>query len=245
MRIGALCVIYQDDVWLASALSRVMPEVDVTLVVQSVDPWNGPRYRDNTDGVLRDLAQTGHVQVHMGSFRTERDQRNFGLRLLETMGCDWTLIVDADEIWTAHGLRSLTAAIRSTEYAVDQVQFRAPWYTYWKSHHWRIEPPESFQPIVAVRTSQVRFTRARQTDCDTRKSALLGRPEYLHHMSYARSDTQILRKIQSFSHSHEIVPGWYDDVWRSWTPSMRNIHPTTPSAFRQAVSVPPGEGPFA
>ena len=38
----------------------------------------------------------------------------------------------------------------------------------------------------------------------------------IHHMSYARTDEQIRRKITTFSHAHQVVPGWFENVWKRW-----------------------------
>jgi hypothetical protein len=61
-----------------------------------------------------------------------------------------------------------------------------------------------------------------------------------HHMSYARSDDALLRKITSFSHADEIVPGWYERVWLAWDarPELEELHPTHPPAYRRAVRQP-------
>ena len=62
-----------------------------------------------------------------------------------------------------------------------------------------------------------------------------------HHMSYARSDAQILRKITTFGHARDVAPDWYDErvaqVGRRITP-LRNLNPCWPAAYHQIVEQP-------
>jgi hypothetical protein len=59
----------------------------------------------------------------------------------------------------------------------------------------------------------------------------------IHHMSYARSDDQILRKITTFSHAREVVPGWFERIWRGWDAdrTLENLNPCWPAAYRRIV----------
>ena len=51
-------------------------------------------------------------------------------------------------------------------------------------------------------------------------------PEHgvLHHLSYAGPDERIRRKIATWGHHHEVLPGWYERVWLGWDSDklMRN-----------------------
>jgi GT2 family glycosyltransferase len=64
---------------------------------------------------------------------------------------------------------------------------------------------------------------------------LLLSPEHglIHHYSYAGSNERILRKITTWSHRDEVVPGWYENVWLAWDDDklMRHLHPTHPPAY--------------
>lgn len=55
-----------------------------------------------------------------------------------------------------------------------------------------------------------------------------------HHMSYVRTNQQLIRKINTFSHGEEqrkdgkntkeIWNEWYNNIWLKWTPEMENLH---------------------
>ena len=56
-------------------------------------------------------------------------------------------------------------------------------------------------------------------------------------MSYALSDDELLRKLQTFSHSHEIQNAWFDRIWKAWDwdKNLENLHPVYPSNYRRAI----------
>ena len=60
-------------------------------------------------------------------------------------------------------------------------------------------------------------------------------------MSYARTDEQIRRKISSFSHSHQVRIGWFENTWKAWDNdhSITDLCPYNPGVFHRAVPVPP------
>ena len=61
-----------------------------------------------------------------------------------------------------------------------------------------------------------------------------------HHMSYARTDAQILRKITTFGHAKDVVPGWFENVWRKWDEdrSLQNLNPCWPGAYHRVIEQP-------
>ncbi|MCB0325829.1 MAG: hypothetical protein KDD69_19755, partial [Bdellovibrionales bacterium] len=51
---------------------------------------------------------------------------------------------------------------------------------------------------------------------------------------------QILRKITSFSHSHQVRAGWFENVWKRWDsdPDVKDLCPYNPGVFHRAVAMP-------
>lgn len=51
------------------------------------------------------------------------------------------------------------------------------------------------------------------------------------------ADEQIHRKLSMFSHAHQILPGWFERVWKAWdaNPTMEDLHPVNPPQFKRAV----------
>ena len=106
-------------------------------------------------------------------------------------------------------------------------------FTYWKSYQYRVDPPEPTPLVVFVRLGAGRFTDCRLYQAE-RYFTLPVDTARFHHMSYARTDAQILRKITTFGHAREVVPGWFENVWRKWDDdrSLRNLNPCWPRAYQ-------------
>ena len=49
------------------------------------------------------------------------------------------------------------------------------------------------------------------------------------------SDQEVFTKIHSWSHSHQIVNGWFEQKWKNWNPDTQNLHPVTPAAWEKAI----------
>ena len=102
-----------------------------------------------------------------------------------------------------------------------------------------MDPPEQVRAAVFVRIGTGRFVDNRTYQTGTIYDLP---PETLrmHHMSYARTDAQILRKIATFGHAKDVVPGWYEQVWRRWDTdrTIENLNPCWPGAYRRIVRQP-------
>jgi hypothetical protein len=61
----------------------------------------------------------------------------------------------------------------------------------------------------------------------------------MHHLSYVRTDEDMLKKISTFSHSNEFdFYQWYLTKWLNWTPERLDLHPVVPEQFKQAIYDP-------
>jgi GT2 family glycosyltransferase len=234
-RFAAVCCLYDDDSWLPAAVESVYDACASIWLLVGERPWNAAP-TDQTAllarvGALPDPARK--IRVVRGDWPNEATQRNAGLDLVREAGADYCFILDADEIYDPRQLRQAMALVRQN----PQVDcWRASCLTYWKSYRYRIDPPEAVTAAVFVRTGAGRFVDNRT--CAAACYATLP-PETLlfHHMSYARTDEQVSRKISTFGHAHEIVPGWYENVWRRWDTnrSLENLNPCWPAAYRRTV----------
>ncbi len=201
-------------------------------------PWHGNR-SDNTSTLrcIQDYPDTDRkIQIIHGTWDNEADQRNAGLQLIEKEGLDYCFVVDADEIYDSVQLRNMMIFVRKH----PEIEcWHMTWDTYWKSPLFKIEPREPFKPVVFVKTGGVRFEENRNVGSNSHGMIP---PEigFCHHLSYARSDEQVRKKITTFSHSHEIRPDWFQSVWKAWDTDnlLLNLHPTHPPAYRHAVNQP-------
>lgn len=187
--------------------------------------WNGNLYQDNTPDLAR---QYGASLVIEGDFKTEAQQFNYGLNLLRDYKYVW--IVDADERYYPDEIPVILDILEHTE--ADGVKSFMD--VYWKTREYKITPPQTDYPLIAVKPT-VHFSRARSTDADDIKWI----PYTMHHLSYVRSDEDMLKKIRSFSHSDEFdLNDWYQNKWLKWKPDMMDLHPVQASQFKSAVYNP-------
>ena len=103
----------------------------------------------------------------------------------------------------------------------------------WKDETWKLDLAHDVAPITVCKPS-VKFKWARLAECRIKH---LPQDIRCKHLSYARSDKDMEIKLKNFSHSHELVPGWYENVWKGWKPEMQNLHPVNPPEYRRAVKV--------
>ena len=237
IRFGAAICVYDDHQWLKLVLDSIYDGCDRIFALVGSRPWYGEA-ADNADtlAVFESYKDPeGKIEIIHGDWATEADQRNAGLEICEQNGCEICFVVDADEIYDPSELEQMMKIVRAT----PQIDcFTLGLHTYWKSQRYRIDPPEPLQPPVFVRVGRSRFTHNRAVEA--KLSALIDPSVGVcHHMSYARTNEQIKKKISTFSHANEIVPGWYERVWLGWNlnRTMRNLHPTHPGAYSQAVEV--------
>lgn len=238
IRLGAAICVYDDHQWLRLVLDSIYASCDRIFALVGELPWNGAAVDNSvTVAVFESYPDpAGKIQIIRGPWGSETEQRNAGLEICSQQGCEICFVVDADEIYDPGELAEMVEIVRRT----PQIDcFTVGLHTYWKSQKFRIDPPEPLQPPVFVRVGKATFTLNRAVAAAT--SALIS-PDVgvCHHMSYARTNSQIRSKLATFSHAHEIVPDWYTNVWLGWDrdPSMRHLHPTHPAAYHQAVQVP-------
>lgn len=224
----AVCTVaHREAEYIGACIKNWEGVVDKHLVLVSAKAWNGGSDRD--DGTLR-IANATKAEVILGEWKTEAEQRDWGLARLYDY--DYVLIVDADELYTkedqAKILWELDHPIR-TEYTPRADEYRnAPAFkvanmvTYWKTHEYIYDPPDKHKPVIAVDPKQIHCHEHRQFKYPYSEHALLDYAPKIdvtcHHFSMAKSDEKIKEKLQSFSHADSIKPNWYDDVWMHWTP---------------------------
>jgi hypothetical protein len=197
------------------------PKLDTTQLVATIEQLPDPNNKK---------------QIISGSWASEVEQRNISLAYAVNSGCQIGMVVDADEIYEPSNLQGMIALVRARP-EVDV--WHMCWYTYWKSPQYRIDPIEPYHPPVFVRIGNVGFTEARNLYGGIHE---LIPPEVgmCHHMSYARSDELVKRKIGAFTHANQILDDWFDKVWKRWDedPELTDLHPVIPAQYKRAVVQP-------
>jgi len=200
-------------------------------------PWNGP-VGDWKRTVK--VAKEAGAEVVTGEWPNERDHRIACLDWLRDKGYTHALFPDGDEIAEPLLVDSLCRIAKGR--VAQRVYVTMD--TYWRSPDLLIRPRERLTPLLLLELEAIEpdstssfngrlFTGGRQLVLDEEFGVL-------HHLSYVGGDERIKRKLASTSHSHEIIPGWFEDKWLASEndPLIREFHPTFPPAYGYAVRIP-------
>ena len=243
---GAEYVVYEDSGFLTESVTRIYPLMDKVLFLVGMGPWNGDRDPitvAKTLATIQGIPDPDHkFTIICKWWATEEDQRNEGLQVLRSQGCDWCMTVDDDELYNREELHQAMEVISTWECTNGHVSaWLVSHLIYWKDRDTVIRELTPAMPVfLHTREHDAYFSQAR---CfGLRQGVYMVMPPHqlvMHHMSYVRSDEQMQRKMSSFSHASETASGWYDHIWRHWRPGMRNLHPndSSPEAFSQAIPV--------
>jgi GT2 family glycosyltransferase len=237
-RFAAVCVVYEDDSWLPHTLEPVYDLCDSIWFMVNDRPW----YGEATDQApmlerIRQLPDPDHkFRIVQGHWQDEIEPRNEAMDRLQQAGVDYCLVLDADEIWDPQVLAAAMTTVRGNP---QIVLWRAGCYTYWKSHAYRVDPPEPYRAVVFLRVGGGRFHYSRDALADTQAVFPIEQTAF-HHMSYARSDEVVRRKIDGCTHKLDVVPGWFENVWLGWDQdhAMENVHPCWPAAYKRVIPQP-------
>jgi glycosyltransferase involved in cell wall biosynthesis len=218
MSFSVCTVAYNECEWIEACIEQFRPWGLRHLVLVSDTPWNGAGAPD--DGTA-DIARNAGAEVQTGHWPSESAQRNWGLDCLS--GSKYVLIVDADELYSESSITRLLTILEGS----GEVGFRAAeMQTYWKTTEYAFSPPDRWEPpVIAIDPRATRFYKHRQVESEVAGSPerLPAAPITLHHMSWVKSDGKVLEKIRSFSHSTQMRPGWYDNVWLKWSREMEGL----------------------
>lgn len=242
-RTAAVCCVYDDVRWLEPSAASVYDSVDRIFFLISDTPWHGNKGSNSTavEAVKNLPDPEGKLGLIEGSWASETEQRNSGLQMLRDEGFEYCFVLDADEVYDRGGLKRLFEFAFEERYVPA---WRIRMWTYWKTKEFRVDPPEPYQPVVLVRADCTQFTDKREITPNPSRNI----PEnicMMHHLSYARSNEEVLRKITTFSHVDQVVSGWYENVWKGWdrNPELQNLHPCWPECYRSVRRVSEEELP--
>lgn len=237
-RTAALYCVYNDDIWLNYSYSSIYGSVDAIYFFVSDKPWMGPVLDItevvNTINALPD--PDNKKRLVMGNWDIEIEQRNASLAHAIIDGFDIALIIDADELYEPEEFRRMLSFVKQRPEVDVWHMF---WWTYWKNPGFRIEPIEPYHPPVFTRLGRSGFVETRNL-MGAKHDLIPPQVGMCHHMSYARNDDLIRRKINAFSHARQIPADWYDRVWKGWdeNPKLKNLHPVIPSQYGCAIAQP-------
>lgn len=218
-------LVHDDNYFLKESLQSFASLTDRFVFVSSV-PWSGtPGDCEASTQIARDAGCT----VVEGVWDSEHSHRAAAYEHLRGLGFTHALIADSDEV-IEPGLLKTLIQIAEQDLA-DRVYVE--WDTYWKDPYHVVRPREAFTPCILINLERAHNVALRHFEGGR---ALLLNQGYgiIHHLSYVGPDERIARKISSWSHKDEVVPGWWDRVWKGWDKDKRmgHLHPTHPPAYQ-------------
>lgn len=249
--VAAYMPVYNEGPYMECLLKWLIPRVGAIFVAESIVPWSptaqpGGKSKAIVDKVIADCPEAKDKIKYIGVGNNENKdkplvreakQRNEVIGCIKAAGFKFVWMVEADEFYRND------EAVALWSWFFDRVEdgakvARCKWHTYWRSLHWRIDPPENFYPSVAF-MSDCTFSHGRVLSiCDEDKSVEV--PEricVIRHYSWARTPSDVRNKLAAWGHSKELNPEWYDKVFMPWTPgsSCGNLHPTHPENYKTTI----------
>jgi len=243
LRTGAIVLGYNQQEYIEYSLRSLLPHVEHAAVLVPDAPFAAynPRAREQfaaRDGTREILAalqrEFGNLSVLEGVWHAEPEMRETGLQHLRSHGAQVCLSVDADEIYPDGALERLHTVIAEAD-APGTVYF-ARYLTCYKSFEYVVE--SSHRMAVAVHLARdTHFPRRRRASGARRD---LPDEIFFWHLGYVLSDERMWEKIRTFSHAHEVLPGWYQEKWLAWTPETRDLFRKQPaSRWPRTVRIDP------
>lgn len=250
-KVAAFVSTYDEGPYLKSVLKFLSPRVGRVYVVESESTFYGaqkPEGERRTKRIVDEVTSEGVNNIvyrvlegkeHPSPDIKEAHERNQALEMIERDGFEWVWIVDSDELYTEAGADALWKwFLKVAKDNPDVLGAKCSWYTYWRSVHWRIDPPEPFRPNVIIRSS-CRIASSRHLLPHQQKK-IVDVSETLcmvHHYSWAHTPEHVRRKISTWTHAHQVEPGWFENVFMAWQPGsdMHDLHPVEPSAYKRVV----------
>lgn len=230
VRAVAYCV-HDDHYYLECSLESFR-EAGPAYVFISKTPWHGePGHWEKCIAA----AESAGATVVCGEWGSEIDQRMAALSHLESLGFEYAFIPDGDEVIEPELLATLIGIADAG--LADRVYVE--WDTYWKSPEYVIRPREGFVPAMLVKLGTATPVGGRNFE-GGRYLRLNGTFGIVHHLSWVGPEERILRKLSTWGHALEVLPNWYEQIWKAWDNDklLRTLHPTHPAAYEFAERVP-------
>ena len=124
---------------------------------------------------------------------------------------DYLLVHDADEFYTHADFEKLLKEIEANP---NYDYYTTPWISFWKSFDYCIEARELPAPIAGypevalnLNHKNVRFKKCRIPQGNNHKRLT----PICHHASFVLDDKDVLRKIKTWGHAHQVKKLWYKE----------------------------------
>lgn len=244
MRIASHTLGFNVSRFLPGVIDNAAPFVDKIFVALPSRPWNyNPFMRatvlnSTTIDDFRASKNFDKIEFVIGDWETEEDTRNACLNVAREQGFDWLITQDADEFYSISAWNQALDRLESSPKNIGC--FKTTWFNFWKSAQYIIRYDhgslKDANVNFAIRCdSNVNFKRARMSTY--LNPEILDTPCY--HFGYVLSDEDMALKIKTWAHTSEFNPElWFALKWLGWNERSRNLYPTHPTFWKQAIRTP-------
>ena len=240
-KIAAVYCVYENSGFLAESVRRVYPLMDKILFLLNFKPWNGQgdyKIIEQTYSDILKMYDPHHkIEIVSGYWKSEADQRNYGLKRCRDSGIQWNFIIDDDEMYNYSDLKN---QINEKVFNQDFSVYLSPHQVYWKdSNHCISNIVAALPSFASTEQGLLYFNEARAIITRGKWHTFYPNDLICHHYSYVRNDQSMLRKIRTFSHADPSMETWYQDIWLKWDENMEDLHPNqaNPASFKKAIHI--------
>jgi glycosyltransferase involved in cell wall biosynthesis len=215
MNLALEVLAYKEERLLPKFIQSMQDRVNEIVVLSSTKPWQGVGNgeKDKTAAIARSLG----CAVIEYDWADETSQRNAGVDYCSDF--DWLIVLDPDEFISNEDWDKFMECLEKAEAPAYIVEHQR---VFWK--HEEVFPHSDYQQLIALKPKQVRFVDKRVVN-----SVYGLAPVDLLHFSWARTDEEVLSKISHYSHANELIPDWYENVWKK--NRRTNLHPKDPEVL--------------
>lgn len=250
MRICAAYRVWSGSRFLPASIESIYDSVDGILVSICRFPWGHPPTLDRPCERVQETVKTvwelsrardpkGKIMFPLEDCWDTEDQHNNDLLdQVRHYGFDYMALVDTDEFYNPGVLRVLAERhSRMNEPSCTAVSVLHKMY--WKTPQYRLRPDYLWANVLFRCDPDLKMVRKRHPS----RGESWRVPFELaacYHLSYVRTDEEVRDKLSSFSHSSEILPGWYENVWKRWDENkgLKGLHPIEASLWSDAIWEP-------
>jgi hypothetical protein len=195
IKIGGYIIAYNEEAVILGAMREAAENIIVAI---STEPYYGPTDPpDRTEAIALDNGCT----VIKGNWRKEKDQRNACVERLQD--CDLIISGEADMWWESHHLTRMLQWFYRSEGRACRVKQHGYWFD--TNHRFLNDP---YNPVVAIKPG-VSFVHIANPSCET----VLCPEAHCHHLAWAYPK-DIKKKVQTYSHAHQIPAHWYEENFK-------------------------------
>ena len=256
-RIAAVYCVYNEEEYLECSVRSVLGAVERVFLCLGSGPYTAYRQDtaldfppDRTEEIAYRLARDfpEKIEILKRKWDSQLEHRDAVLPRLLELGMTHYFLVDGDEVYRRDHLERIRERIARKPRAGT---FIVKCHTFWRSFRYRIPAQElSWRPrrIFKLTTHgrlfklpiwphRLRFKGINDLNSLGPVEEIAPEEAVFYHFSYARSPQRMREKLATFPHAREILNGWYEQVWLSWPENrqMKDIHPTDPPKFPQAI----------